>query len=125
MNYQNDHLVLRLLHLKRLPDVATESRQLSSMDEQSVAHLSELSQSMVLERLEQLALPRITIDLDGTVIGTNRYAEGAGVGFNKKKKGQRSYYPLNCTVAQNGQVLAVHHRSLSSIASDGDIPMSR
>jgi len=117
--YQSDPLVLRLLHLKRLPDVATVSRQLSSMDEQSVTHLSELSQSMVLERLERLALPRITIDFDGTVIGTNRCAEGAGVGFNKKKKGQRSYYPLNCTVAQTGQVLAVHHRSGNVHDSNG------
>ena len=76
-----------MLHLKRLPDVATVSRQLSTMDEQSVTHSSELSQSMVLERLEQLALPCITIDFDGTVIGTNRYAEGAGGGFNKNKEG--------------------------------------
>ena len=27
------------------------------------------------------------------------------MGFNKKKKGQRSYYPLFCTIAQTGQVV--------------------
>jgi hypothetical protein len=32
------------------------------------------------------------------------------VGFNRKKKGQRSYYPLFCSVAQTGQVLDVWHR---------------
>ena len=37
-------------------------------------------------------------------------AEGTAVGYNKKKKGQRSYYPLFCTVAQTGQVLDVWHR---------------
>lgn len=117
--YQNDPLVLRLLGLKRLPDVATVSRQLSAMDEQSVSHLSELSENLVLERLKQLALPRVTIDFDGTVIGTNRYAEGTSIGFNRKKKGQRSYYPLNCTVAQTGQVLAVHHRNGNVHDSNG------
>ena len=32
------------------------------------------------------------------------------MGFNKKKKGARSYYPLFCTIAQTGQVLDVLHR---------------
>ena len=32
------------------------------------------------------------------------------VGFNRKRKGARSYYPLFCTIAQTDQVLGVHHR---------------
>jgi hypothetical protein len=32
------------------------------------------------------------------------------VGFNRKSKGQRSYYPLFATVAQTGEVLDVLHR---------------
>jgi hypothetical protein len=34
----------------------------------------------------------------------------AAVGFNKAKKGARSYYPLFCTVAQTGQFFDLHHR---------------
>jgi len=64
----------------------------------------------VLERLCVLALPRITLDFDGSVCSTKRRAEGTAVGFNKKKKGSRSYYPLFCTVAQTGQVLDLLHR---------------
>jgi hypothetical protein len=44
------------------------------------------------------------------VQSTGRHAEGTAVGFNKHKKGRRSYYPLFCTVAQTAQVLDVHHR---------------
>jgi len=44
------------------------------------------------------------------VVSTARIAEGAAVGFNKQKKGQRSYYPLFCTLAQTGQVVDVFHR---------------
>jgi hypothetical protein len=44
------------------------------------------------------------MDFDGSVISTGRVAEGTAVGFNKKKKGQRSYYPLFCTIAQTTQV---------------------
>ena len=57
-----------------------------------------------------MALPRITLDFDGSVQSTTRRAQGTAVGYNRKKKGARSYYPLFCTVAQTGQVLDFHHR---------------
>jgi hypothetical protein len=108
--YQDDPMVRRLLGVSRLPDVATVSRTLASLDDTSVTHLRRLSRQRVLEQLNQLGLARITLDFDGSVLSTGRFAEGTAVGFNKKKKGQRSYYPLFCTVAQTGQVLDVWHR---------------
>ncbi|NIV99723.1 IS1380 family transposase [Candidatus Saccharibacteria bacterium] len=109
--YDNDPMVKRTLGLTRLPDVSTVSRCLSNMDTQSVTHLQSFIRSSVVDRLAQLSLRRITLDFDGSVISTGRCAEGTAVGFNKKKRGQRSYYPLFCTVAQTGQVLDLHHRS--------------
>ena len=50
---------------------------------------------------------------------TGRHAEGTAIGFNKKKKGERSYYPLFCTVAQTDQVLDVHHRGGNVHDSNG------
>lgn len=108
--YHDDPLVTRLLGVARLPDVATLSRVLASADPQSVHRLRHLLTTLVAVRLKALRLPRVTLDFDGSVIGTNRYAEGTAVGFNPKKKGQRSYYPLFCTVSQTGQVLDVLHR---------------
>ena len=101
----------RLLGLRQLPDVATLSRMLKEADAQSVANLRELLRELLFQRLAQLALPRITLDFDGSVQSTTRHAEGTAVGFNKKKKGARSYYPLFCTIAQTGQVLDFLHRS--------------
>lgn len=109
-HYQDDPLVQRVLGLKRLPDVATLSRMLKEADQQSVDKLRQLLSDMVLTRLRSLALPRITLDFDGSVQSTKRRAEGTAVGFNKKKKGARSYYPLFCTIAQTGQVLTFLHR---------------
>ena len=103
-------MVRRLLGLERLPDVATVSRALASLDDSSVTNLRRFSRQRVLEQLGYLGLARITLDFDGSVLSTGRFAEGTAVGFNKKKKGQRSYYPLFCTVAQTGQVLDVWHR---------------
>ena len=108
--YQDDPMVQRLLGLKRLPDVATVSRTLDGLDKTAVREYRTLSRSLVLDRLKALAPARLTLDFDGSVLGTTRMAEGTAVGYNKKKKGQRSYYPLFCTVAQTGQVLDVWHR---------------
>lgn len=108
--YQNDPIVLRLLGVNRIPDCATISRRMASMDVKSVIQTREMCRQLVLDRLEQEALPRVTLDFDGSVLSTGRCAEGTAAGFNKKKKGQRSYYPLFCTIAQTGQVFDVWHR---------------
>ena len=61
--------------------------------------------------LKGTCIYRITLDFDGSVLTTNsRKTEGTAVGYNKKKKGARSYYPLFCTIAQTGQVFDVYHR---------------
>ena len=95
--YQDDPMVCRLLGLKRLPDVATVRRTLASLDDGSVTNLRRLSRQRVLEQLGGLGLARITLDFDGSVLSTGRFAEGTAVGYNNKKKGQRSYYP-RCSV---------------------------
>jgi hypothetical protein len=108
--YREDEMVKRLLGLRYLPEVSTISRALASADEQSVLNLRRENRQLVLERLKALGLSRLTVDFDGSVQSTRRHAEGTAVGFNKKKKGARSYYPLFCTIAQTGQVFDVHHR---------------
>ena len=116
---QDDPMVQRVLGLKQLPDAATISRMLKDADEESVNNVRHLLGDLVLDRLVSVALPRITLDFDGSVQSTKRRAEGTAVGFNKKKKGARSYCPLFCTVAQTGQVLNFLHRSGSVHDSNG------
>jgi hypothetical protein len=117
--YKDDQLVKRIVGLTKLPDVSTISRRLASMDTASVEAIQTLSTNIVTHRLSELGISRVTLDFDGSVIGTSRYCEGAAVGFNRKKKGQRSYYPLLCTVAQTSQVLDVLHRSGNVHDSNG------
>jgi hypothetical protein len=104
-------MVLRTLGLRRMPSVPTVSRMLGRFDDDVVGSLRRESSRLVLERLEAQGLTTVTLDFDGTVLSTSRHAEGTAVGFNKLKKGARSYYPLMCMVAQVGQVLDVLHRS--------------
>lgn len=108
--YRDDPLVLRIMGLRKIPDVSTISRTLSRMEPQSVDNIRILSRDMVVEGLERERFPRLTLDFDGSVLSTQGHAEGTAVGFNKVKKGSRSYYPLFCTVAQTAQFFDVHHR---------------
>ena len=108
--YRDDPLVKRLLGLNHLPDVATVSRALKQAGAQSVENLRTLLRELVFQRLQILFPARVTLDFDGSVQSTQRKAEGTAVGFNKKKKGARSYYALFCTLAQTGQVIDFLHR---------------
>jgi len=108
--YRDDPLVLRLMGLRKLPDVSTVSRALRQMESEGVEKVREMSRSLVIEGLKRERLARLTLDFDGSVKSTKGHAEGTAVGFNKKKKGARSYYPLFCTVAQTSQFFDVYHR---------------
>lgn len=108
--YQDDPLVKRALGVGRVADPSTLSRMLRDTTDGEVKALRRMMSTEVLQRLQILALPRITLDFDGSVRSTTRHAEGTAVGFNKLKKGARSYYPLFATVAQTGQVLDLLHR---------------
>ncbi|MBE0567572.1 MAG: transposase, partial [Krumholzibacteria bacterium] len=92
--YNDDPLVLRVLGLRRLPSTATLSRRLRSVDLATITGLQEMNRSLILDRLATEKLRRVTLDFDGSVVSTRRHAEGTAVGFNRKRKGERSYYPL-------------------------------
>ena len=90
--YRDDPLVKRLLGLKRLPDVATISRTLKDADAKSVENLRRLLRAMIFERLKDLSLPRITLDFDGSVQSTGRFADGRGI--QQEKKGRPQLLPV-------------------------------
>jgi hypothetical protein len=105
--YQHDPMTKQLHGLNSLPD---DSR-LKSVTQEHVDNLATLIQKLVVDRCAEEKLTRITSDFDGSVISSKRYAEGSPIGYYKKNKGQRSYYPLFCTVVQTGQVFDLLYRS--------------
>ncbi len=108
--YREDPMILRLMGLKKLPDASTISRSLALLDDQSIQNVRRLSRSFVISGLQREQFPRLTMDFDGSVLSTKGHAEGSAIGFNKVKKGARSYYPLFCTIAQTSQFFDIHHR---------------
>lgn len=118
-DYADDPLVCRVLGVSRLPDVATITRTLANADAKAVDHTRELVGDLTLERAVTESLPRVTLDFDGSVLSTRRHAEGSAIGYNNKRKGARSYYPLFCTLSQLGMFVDVLHRAGNVHDSNG------
>lgn len=108
-HYRDDPLVRRVVGLERLPSVSTLSR-LGQAPAAVVERLRGLLGRGVIARIRASRLRRVTLDFDGSVQSTRRQAEATAVGYNHKRKGERSYYPLLCSVAQLGEVFDVLHR---------------
>lgn len=118
--YRDDPMVRRVLGLRRVPSVSTVTRGLRAMDTGVVERLRKLLRTLVITRVLSSKLSRLTLDFDGSVLSTkSRTTEGTAVGFNRKSKGCRSYYPLLATVAQTGQVFDLHHRAGNVHDSNG------
>lgn len=123
--YCEDPMVKRVLGLNKIPDVSTITRTLSDVDLKSFFKIKKLIQDLVSERIIENNLIRITLDFDGSVISTTRKAQGSAVGYNKNKKGARSYYPLFCTIAQTAQFFDIHHRPGNVHDSNGAVKFMR
>jgi hypothetical protein len=83
--YRDDPLVEQCLGMWRLPHISPVSRASMQADRSAVARVQQFNRSLVLDRLEREALARVTLDFDGSVMPSGRYAEGLAVGHNARK----------------------------------------
>src|SRR5437867_10503073 len=83
---------------------------LKQFTQTSLRALARLYSELRYEQIEQLKLPRLTIDLDGTVICTGAKVAWAARGFNPHHRKAPSCYPLLAHLAQTGQILRLKNR---------------
>ena len=105
-----DPLVTRFCGLARLPTRRTVANWLRQFTQETLAPLVVLNRDLVTEALARLALPRVTIDVDGSVIRTGATVGWAFRGFNPHHRKDPSYYPLLAHVAQTGHILRLKNR---------------
>ena len=77
------------------------------------------------EALARLELPRLTIDVDGSVIRTGATVGCAFRGFNPHHRKDPSYYPLVAHVAHTGHILRLKNRPGNVHDSKQAIPFLR
>src|SRR2546428_9140735 len=105
-----DPLVTRFCGLARLPTRRTVADWLRQFTQATLAPLVALNRDLVTEALARLDLPRLTIDVDGTVIRTGATVAWAFRGFNPHHRKDPSYYPLVAHLAQTGHILRLKNR---------------
>ncbi|MBI3981715.1 MAG: IS1380 family transposase [Gemmatimonadetes bacterium] len=105
-----DRLLGRFCGLARIPTGRTVANWLKRFTRREVAALRQLNTAVVTEELARLGLPRLTLDVDGTVIRTGMQVAWAFRGFNPHHRKDPSYYPLLAHVAQTGHILRLTNR---------------
>jgi hypothetical protein len=105
-----DPLIRRFAGLARVPTARTVSNWLRRFTQETLAPLIRLNQDLVLDTLARLDVPRLTLDVDGTVVRTGATVAWAFRGFNPQHRKDRSYYPLLAHVAQTGHILRLKNR---------------
>src|SRR4030095_11816506 len=105
-----DPLVRRFAGLARVPTARTVGNWLRRFPRGNLRARVCLSQDLVLDTLARLDVPRLTLDVDGTVVRTGATVAWAFRGFNPHHRKDRSYYPLLAHVAQTGHILRVKNR---------------
>ncbi len=105
-----DPLLARFCGLARIPTVRTVGNWLRQFTQATLAPLVQLNHDLVIDVIKRLTLPRLTIDLDGTVVRTGATVGWAFRGFNPHHRKDPSYYPLLAHLAQTGHILRVKNR---------------
>ena len=105
-----DPLLARFCGLARIPTARTVGNWLRQFTQATLGPLVQLNQALVVDTIQRLALPRLTIDLDGTGVRTGAAVGWAFRGFNPHHRKDPSYYPLLAHLAQTGHILRVKNR---------------
>src|SRR3989475_10323317 len=105
-----DPLVTRFCGLAQVPTARTVSNWLHRFTHEHLRPLVQLNHDLVTEAIAKLKLPRLTIDVDGTVIRTGATVAWAFRGFNPHHRKDPSYYPLVAHLAQTAHILRLKNR---------------
>jgi Transposase DDE domain group 1 len=105
-----DPLVARFCGLARLPTARTVANWLRQFTQATLAPLVQLNADVVSDTIARLQLPRLTIDVDGTVVRTGATVAWAFRGFNPHHRKDLSYYPLLAHLAETGHILRCKNR---------------
>lgn len=107
---RTDPLFGRVIRLTRIPHRTKLSTALKQFTSDSLKALIELNSELVVEKIQELGLYDLTVDLDGTVISTRANPSWSFKGYNPIKKGANSYYPLTAHIGETGHFLSVTNR---------------
>lgn len=116
-----DTVIRILFNWDKFPADSTFSRIFKKFSASSCHELSEVEDKVRRKVWNKKWFGRITLDLDSSVRGVFGSQEGAAKGYNPKKKGQKSYHPVFCFIAETRECLHSWFRTGSAYSANGAV----
>jgi hypothetical protein len=116
---RSDSAIRSLFNWKQFPDNTTFGRIFKLFNHKHCHELSTVETMVRNKAWSKKWFGRITLDMDSTVRGVYGSQEGAEKGYNPSKRGQKSYHPLLCFIAENRECLNNWFRSGSAFSANG------
>ena len=102
---KNDNVLRAIFRWDKFPDATTFGRIFRLFSPRHCVELADVENMARRKVWSKKWFGKITLDMDSTVRGVYGSQEGAEKGYNPKKKGQKSYHPLLCFIAENRECL--------------------
>lgn len=122
---RTDTVIRSIFGWKDFPADSTFGTVFKLFDHRSCHELSEAEDIARRKVWKKKWYGRITMDFDSTVRGVYGSQEGAEVGYNPKKKGQKSYHPLLCFIAETRECLHNWFRPGDTYSGNGIAEFSK
>ncbi|MCD6307079.1 MAG: IS1380 family transposase [Deltaproteobacteria bacterium] len=116
---KNDEVLRAIFRWDKFPDATTFGRIFRLFSPSHCMELAEVENAARRKVWSKKWFGKITLDMDSTVRGVYGSQEGAEKGYNPKKKGQKSYHPLLCFVAENRECLHNWFRAGGAYSANG------
>ena len=116
---RTDSALRSLFKWEKFPDDTTIGRIFKLFTAKNCKELSEVESTARKKVWSKKWFGRITLDMDSTVRGVYGSQEGAEKGYNPGKKGQKSYNPLLCFIAENRECLHNWFRPGNAYSANG------
>lgn len=118
---KSDEVLRALFKWEKFP-VSTSFGRIFKLFTQKHCHELSIAESVARNKIwNKKWFGRITLDMDSSVRGVYGKQEGTAKGYNSKKKGQRSYHPLLCFVAESRECLHNWFRTGNAYSANGSV----
>jgi hypothetical protein len=116
-----DEVLRKLFNWEKFPVFTTLGRIFKLFTQKNCKELSDAETVARQKVWGKKWFGKITFDMDSSVRGVNGNQEGAAKGYNPKNKGQKSYHPLFCFIAETRDCFHNWFRTGSAFSANGSV----
>ncbi|MFW5916606.1 MAG: IS1380 family transposase [Bacteroidota bacterium] len=118
---RSDGAIRSLFKWEQFPDDTTIGRIFKLFNQKHCKELSDVEAEVRKKVWNKKWFGRVRLDMDSSVRGVWGHQEGAEKGYNPQKRGQRSYNPLFCFIAETRECLHNWFRSGDAYTANGSV----